>query len=196
MQARRACAMGTQIRRTTDAIAPTSRRPRTCSGDQSRHWCGTDPRDEHGDDVGERPSPHSPSLTLSQMRAGVLSNMGACAARCSAETTRSPCPGREWRPASVTAAACRDGDVAAKAVWRAPLRIAYFLAVVLVLSATSAAAADVAEVNPQPGARLPLALRFQDETGRAMTLGQALDGHPTVLVFADWTCNALCGTTL
>jgi protein SCO1/2 len=67
---------------------------------------------------------------------------------------------------------------------------------VLVLSATSAAAADVAEVNPQAGARLPLALRFQDETGRAMTLGQALDGHPAVLVFADWTCNALCGTTL
>lgn len=65
-----------------------------------------------------------------------------------------------------------------------------------VLMTTRTVAADVPELNPAPGARLPLALRFQDETGRTMTLGQALDGHPAVLVFADWTCTALCGTTL
>jgi len=74
--------------------------------------------------------------------------------------------------------------------------IALAAALPLLLTATSAIATDVPALNPAPGAHLPLGLRFQDETGRSMTLGQALDGHPAVLVFADWTCSALCGTTL
>ncbi len=49
---------------------------------------------------------------------------------------------------------------------------------------------------PPEGARLPLAARLQDQHGRWQTLGAALAGHPAVVVFADWTCRALCGTSL
>jgi protein SCO1 len=63
----------------------------------------------------------------------------------------------------------------------------------LLLLLTVAAAPDL---TPPPGARLPLDLSFRDATGGAITIGRALNGHPAVLVFADWTCNALCGTTL
>ena len=64
-----------KIRRTKDAVAPFSRRPRTCSGDQSRHTslisrlpCGPDPRDKHGDDVEEKPSARFKPLILTHMR--------------------------------------------------------------------------------------------------------------------------------
>ncbi|MGE0223279.1 MAG: SCO family protein [Acetobacteraceae bacterium] len=66
----------------------------------------------------------------------------------------------------------------------------------LILSVSSARAFEVAEVAPPPGARLPLSLPFQDAAGRRMTIGEALNGRPAVLVFADWTCSALCGTTI
>src|SRR5689334_7040636 len=64
-----------KIRRTKDAVAPFSRRPRTCSGDQSRHTslisrlpCGPDARDKHGDEVKEKPSARFKPLILTHMR--------------------------------------------------------------------------------------------------------------------------------
>lgn len=71
------------------------------------------------------------------------------------------------------------------------LRVAALLALVL-----TAGAGKAPDISPPPGARLPLDLVFQDEAGRSTTIAQALNGHPAVVVFADWTCNALCGTTL
>jgi len=66
---------------------------------------------------------------------------------------------------------------------------------ILLLLTASAAAAEPG-LTPPRDAHLPLDLTFRDETGQAMTLRQALDRRPAVLVFADWTCSSLCGTTL
>ena len=60
----------------------------------------------------------------------------------------------------------------------------------------TAAAGEAPDISPPPGARLPLDVAFLDETGRSTTIAQALNGHPAIVVFADWTCTALCGTTL
>jgi protein SCO1/2 len=71
----------------------------------------------------------------------------------------------------------------------------------LVLSAPAMAAltpADLSsvDVDPPAGARAPVAVRFKDETGLPATLGAAMAGKPTVLVFADYRCRTLCGPAL
>ena len=58
------------------------------------------------------------------------------------------------------------------------------------------AAIGAAEVVANSEARLPLALRFVDETGRPLTLADAMSGRPAVLLFADYTCHTLCGPIL
>ncbi|MGH6957564.1 MAG: hypothetical protein ACREEW_12945 [Caulobacteraceae bacterium] len=50
--------------------------------------------------------------------------------------------------------------------------------------------------NPTPGARAPLSVRFVEDDGRPVTLGGAMGGRPTALVFADYTCTYLCGPGL
>lgn len=45
-------------------------------------------------------------------------------------------------------------------------------------------------------AALPLSLRFRDDQGQATTLGDAMAGEPTALVFADYTCTTLCAPAL
>jgi protein SCO1/2 len=65
-----------------------------------------------------------------------------------------------------------------------------------VWAAASAADLDAISAAPPPGAALPLALRFVDETGRPMTLATALAGTPAVVIFADYTCRTLCGLIL
>jgi protein SCO1/2 len=59
-------------------------------------------------------------------------------------------------------------------------------------------AADLQEigVSPAPGARIPTEFRWNDESGLPVTLGKAMAGRPTVLVFADYTCSTLCGPVL
>ncbi len=59
-------------------------------------------------------------------------------------------------------------------------------------------AADLARVGVRapPGAALPLGLAMRDDAGRPTTLGGAVDGEPTVLVFADYACTTLCGPAL
>jgi len=63
-------------------------------------------------------------------------------------------------------------------------------------AAVSQADLDSVGVDVKQGAALPLALRFTDDTGRNRTLGDATDGKPVVLVFADYTCGNLCGPIL
>lgn len=60
------------------------------------------------------------------------------------------------------------------------------------------AADDLSEFafRPDPGAFLPLASEFRDETGRAVRLGQFLVGKPVVLVLDYLRCRTLCGLTL
>lgn len=54
---------------------------------------------------------------------------------------------------------------------------------------------DVA-VDARPGALLPLSLGLIDDHGTPRTLGDALGGRPSVLIFADYTCRTLCGPIL
>lgn len=81
------------------------------------------------------------------------------------------------------------------------------LAIALALSACALASAEPAAAltehalstvgaAPRLGVQLPLDLAFRDDAGRATTLGQALDGKPAILVFADYRCTSLCGPGL
>ena len=49
---------------------------------------------------------------------------------------------------------------------------------------------------PPPGAAAPLGTTFVNDQGAHLTLGAAMGGRPTVLVFADYTCTYLCGPGL
>jgi protein SCO1 len=79
-----------------------------------------------------------------------------------------------------------------------PLAVLSAAAPVTAPAYTGASARDLETVSaePPPGAALPLALRFVDETGRPMTLAIALAGTPAIVIFADYTCHTLCGPIL
>ncbi|HZL32026.1 MAG TPA: SCO family protein [Pseudolabrys sp.] len=51
-------------------------------------------------------------------------------------------------------------------------------------------------VDAKPDAQLPLPLAFTDEHGNATTLGKAIDGKPSLVIFADFTCRNICGPVL
>jgi protein SCO1/2 len=59
-------------------------------------------------------------------------------------------------------------------------------------------AAQLAAISatPPPAARLPLQLAFRDESGDSATIGSAIAGIPSVVIFADYTCHTLCGPIL
>jgi protein SCO1/2 len=64
------------------------------------------------------------------------------------------------------------------------------------MASLSPAALDSVRVDVARDARMPLSLRFTDSNGTPRTLGEATDGTPAVLVFADYTCTNLCGPIL
>jgi protein SCO1/2 len=78
---------------------------------------------------------------------------------------------------------------------------ALLLAVLPVL-ATSAEAGLTAPAiqsvgaSPPAGARVPLSVTLRDETGAPQTLQAALGHTPSVLILADYACQALCGPVL
>lgn len=51
-------------------------------------------------------------------------------------------------------------------------------------------------LDPHLGAQLPPGVAFADDAGRVVTLRQALDGRPAVLVLGYLACRDLCPTTL
>jgi protein SCO1/2 len=51
-------------------------------------------------------------------------------------------------------------------------------------------------LQPPPGAQVPTALVFKGLAGNDITLGQAIAGHPTLLIPADFTCLQICGPAL
>ena len=53
-----------------------------------------------------------------------------------------------------------------------------------------------AGVDQRPGAAVPLDRRFQDETGRSVSLRQLADGRPLVIAPVQHRCPNLCGLTL
>ena len=52
------------------------------------------------------------------------------------------------------------------------------------------------ELRPSLGAALPLEEEFRSSGGSRLTLKQALDGKPAVLILADFKCRYTCGTAL
>ncbi len=56
-------------------------------------------------------------------------------------------------------------------------------------------ASDLA-LRPHPGARLPLATRLVDESGRPVALGEYFARSPVILVLEYLGCTSLCGVTL
>lgn len=73
------------------------------------------------------------------------------------------------------------------------------VAFLLVVSQALAHGPDLLEgvgFDQRPGAQLPREAAFVDEGGRHLTLGQALDGKPSVLVLGYLGCRDLCPTTL
>jgi protein SCO1/2 len=50
--------------------------------------------------------------------------------------------------------------------------------------------------RPHPGARLPLAAQFKDETGRPVDLGDYFSKSPVILVLDYLRCTSLCGVTM
>jgi protein SCO1/2 len=51
-------------------------------------------------------------------------------------------------------------------------------------------------VDAKPDAQLPLSLSFKDENGNATTLGKAMGGKPSLVIFTDFTCRNICGPVL
>ncbi|TNC11772.1 electron transporter [Methylobacterium terricola] len=49
---------------------------------------------------------------------------------------------------------------------------------------------------PPPGARAPLEAAFTDTAGRRLSLGQALDGRPALLMPLDYACRNVCDPML
>jgi protein SCO1 len=72
---------------------------------------------------------------------------------------------------------------------------------VMVPTASRSAAVDTRDASdlafrPHPGARLPLATRLVDESGRAVALGEYFGKSPVILVLEYLGCTSLCGVTL
>ena len=55
---------------------------------------------------------------------------------------------------------------------------------------------DTVGIDAKPGAAIPENLVFQDISGKKSTLADHLEGRPAVMMFADYTCRTLCGTTI
>ena len=51
-------------------------------------------------------------------------------------------------------------------------------------------------LSPPANASVPLQLVFRDLAGQHVSLGQAIDGRPALLLFVDYTCRTICGPAL
>ena len=69
------------------------------------------------------------------------------------------------------------------------------LLLLLLLTLPARAAPDLTGIgfDPHPGARLPTATPQRDETGRAITLADAMQARPTILALVYFHCPNLCG---
>ena len=50
--------------------------------------------------------------------------------------------------------------------------------------------------DPPAGAHVPLSLQFTDLGGHRLSVGEAINGRPTLLIPADFTCRQICGPAL
>jgi protein SCO1/2 len=79
----------------------------------------------------------------------------------------------------------------------AALAIGLFISSVSVAHA-AVVTADLQEigVTAPPGAQVPIEAHWKNENGVSVSLGHAMAGRPTLLIFADYTCRTLCGPIL
>src|SRR5436190_19335714 len=76
---------------------------------------------------------------------------------------------------------------------------AIFAAAILALSVTAGHASltgstlETIVVVPPPDAQLPIETQWKNEDGVTLTLGEAMNNRAAVVIFADFTCNTLCG---
>jgi len=80
----------------------------------------------------------------------------------------------------------------------------WILALLILIFAAPAAAQDNASVTPPElrgvgidqrlNQQVPLGLRFRDENGRAVTLGEFFKGRPVILSLVYYSCPMLCTT--
>jgi len=81
------------------------------------------------------------------------------------------------------------------------MRFAILSLILLVLAVPAGARLIAPEIDavvagPPSNAQVPLSLTLQDETGSQHTLQAAIAHTPTVLILADYACQALCGPVL
>ena len=82
-----------------------------------------------------------------------------------------------------------------------PLFAALVIMAPLVVATDARAALTRSELGgvslaPRADAAAPLALKFRDIDNRRVTLREAIDGQPAVLLFVDYTCRTICGPAL
>lgn len=51
-------------------------------------------------------------------------------------------------------------------------------------------------ISPPANATVPLQLEFRDLSDRRVTLKEVIGGHPSLLLFVDYTCRTICGPDL
>jgi protein SCO1/2 len=81
------------------------------------------------------------------------------------------------------------------------MRLAMLSAMLLVLATAAearltATAIEFVGASPPANAQVRLSLTLQDEAGAPQTLGAATAHTPSVLILADYACQALCGPIL
>lgn len=74
-------------------------------------------------------------------------------------------------------------------------QLAICLLLILLLTPHARAAADLSgfAYDQRPGQQVPLDAPLRDQQGRTITLGQALEGRPTILALGYFHCPNLCG---
>ena len=95
----------------------------------------------------------------------------------------------------------KDQSISPSAVGRAraPLLAAALLGVVGALGPAQVPIGQKPpeyDFQPVMGAAMPLEARFQDEEGRAVTLGECTRGRPAILTLIYYDCPMLCGLVL
>jgi protein SCO1/2 len=76
---------------------------------------------------------------------------------------------------------------------RAESRMPNKILLALICFAIPAAAMDIG-FSPRPGSQLPMEARVNDDAGRPLTLGAAVDGMPWILALGYFNCPNLCDT--
>jgi protein SCO1 len=93
---------------------------------------------------------------------------------------------------------CQPDPIESVAIRRRMFALALLLALYpsVLLQAIALPPIDQVSFSPLPGATLPLGVRFTDEYGRRIRLGDSLQARPALIVPAYYGCSNVCGIVL